>query len=154
MRVIARIDALDSAAPDIVGACRGIGAGRLIWVRRQVRRRVGDGTAEGIAVQLAMAGSLAASGRWPADAPVVVPGIPGPAGAPREALLKRLATSQRIGERAARTIVGHEPEPCPLEHPLVGRLRCGEWLPFAGVHDLLHLDQLSALEASLAGSRP
>ena len=192
-----RIDALEPAAPDVVGAWRGIGEGRLIEVRRQVRRRAGAGTAEGLARQLAavgealasvvealpdagfampggegdwnvaqalghaadsraglaMAGSLAASGRWPADAPVVVPGIPGPADAPRETLLRRLAASQRIVERAARTIAGHELVPCPLDHPLVGRLRCGEWLLFAGVHDLMHLDQLSELEARLAGSR-
>ena len=53
-------------------------------------------------------------------------------------------------ERAARTIAGHETEPCPLEHPLVGRLRCGEWLLFAGVHDLMHLEQLHEIEARLA----
>ena len=100
-------------------------------------------------VQLALAASLAAGGRWPANAPPVVPGIPGDPDAGREALLKRLATSQRIIERAARTISGHEAEPCPLEHPLVGRMRCGEWLLFAGVHDLMHLEQLEALEASL-----
>jgi hypothetical protein len=35
--------------------------------------------------------------------------------------------------------------PCPLQHPLVGQLRCGEWLIFAGVHDLMHLEQLHAL---------
>jgi hypothetical protein len=29
-----------------------------------------------------------------------------------------------------------------LEHPLIGRLRCGEWLLFAGVHDVIHLEQL------------
>jgi hypothetical protein len=98
---------------------------------------------------LAMAGSLAAAGRWPADAPVVVPGIPGPADAPREQLLRRLATSQRIVERAGRVIAGHELDVCPLEHPLVGQLRCGEWLLFSGVHDLMHLDQLEALEARL-----
>lgn len=98
---------------------------------------------------LAIAGSLAAAGRFPADAPRVVPGVPGPPDATRDALLRRLATSQRIVERAARTIAGHEADPCPLVHPLVGRLRCGEWLLFAGVHDLMHLDQLEALEAAL-----
>jgi hypothetical protein len=30
-------------------------------------------------------------------------------------------------------------------HPQVGRLRCGEWLVFAGVHDVMHLDQLHGL---------
>jgi hypothetical protein len=99
---------------------------------------------------LSMAGALAASGRWPADAPPVVPGVPGPAGASREELRRRLATSQRVIERAAQTIQGRETEPCPLEHPWVGRLRCGEWLLFAGVHDLMHLEQLHGIEARLA----
>ena len=98
---------------------------------------------------LAMAGARAASGRWPADAPDVVPGVPGAADADRDALLRRIAVSQRIVERAAGTISGHETEPCPLVHPLVGRMRCGEWLLFAGVHDLMHLQQLERLEGSL-----
>jgi hypothetical protein len=99
---------------------------------------------------LALAGALAASGRWPADAPAVVPGVPGAAGATREALRQRIAASQRVIERAAQRIAGHETEPCPLEHPWVGRLRCGEWLLFAGVHDLLHLEQLHELGARFA----
>jgi hypothetical protein len=94
---------------------------------------------------LAMAGALAASGRFPADAPAVVPGVPGERALGREALLRRIAASQRVVERAARTISGHEEDPCPLEHPLVGRLRCGEWLLFAGVHDLMHLEQLHGI---------
>jgi hypothetical protein len=99
---------------------------------------------------LVLAASLAASGRWPADAPVVVPGIPGEADASRETLVRRIAQSQRLIERAARAIEGHELDPCPLEHPLVGHLRCGEWLLFAGVHDLMHLEQLHGLEDGLA----
>jgi hypothetical protein len=98
---------------------------------------------------LAMAGALAATSRWPSDAPEVAPGIPGPAGATRDQLLRRIAASQRVVARAARSIAGHELDPCPLVHPLVGRLRCGEWLLFAGVHDLMHLDQLERLEATL-----
>lgn len=188
-----RLDPLAVTAPDIVGAWSGIEAGRFISVRREVRRRSGDGSAALIAeqlaavadalanaiaglpdsafsmpggeadwnvaqalghtadarAQLALAASMAAAARWPADAPAVAPGVPGPADARREALLRRLATSQRIVERAARTVAGHETDPCPLEHPLVGRLRCGEWLLFAGVHDLMHLEQLERLEASL-----
>ncbi len=100
--------------------------------------------------RLALAASLAASGRWPADAPPVVPGVPGDADASRDGLLRRLATSQRIVERAARSVASRETVPCPLEHPLVGRLRCGEWLLFAGVHDLMHLEQLEALQEGLA----
>ncbi len=98
---------------------------------------------------LALAAALAASGRWPAGAPVVTPGVPGSADAGRDDLLRRLARSSRHLERASRSIAGHELDPCPLEHPLVGRLRCGEWFLFAGVHDLLHLGQLAALEAAL-----
>lgn len=194
----ARIDALEPAAPTVVGAWRGIEDGRLLEVRRAVRRGAGEGSAARIVGELAavaasladvvaalpdhafrlpggegdwnvaqalghtadsraglaMAGALAASGRWPADAPTVVPGIPGPPDATREQLLRRLATSQRIVERAARSIDGRETDPCPLDHPLVGRLRCGEWLLFAGVHDLMHLAQLEGLERQLtAGDR-
>ena len=98
---------------------------------------------------LSLAGALAASGRWPEDAPTVVPGIPGAAAATRDELRRRIATSQRAIERAARSIEGHETDPCPLVHPWVGRLRCGEWLLFAGVHDLMHLEQLHGIEDSL-----
>jgi hypothetical protein len=101
---------------------------------------------------LSLAGALAASGRWPAGAPPVVPGVPGEPGAPRDQLRRRIVSSQRAVERAARTIQGHELEPCPLEHPWVGRLRCGEWLLFAGVHDLMHLEQLRGIEAQLAAA--
>ena len=191
--LVARVAALATAAPDVVAAWRGIDEGELISVRREVRRRTGVGTAEGIAAQLAaiaatfrevvdvlperafalpggegdwnvaqalghaadaraglaVAGALAAAGRWPGDVPEVVPGIPGAADATRDQLRRRIAASQRIVERSARTIAGHETDPCPLVHPLVGRLRCGEWLLFSGVHDLMHLAQLSLLEASL-----
>ena len=99
---------------------------------------------------LSLAGALAASGRWPAAAPTVVPGIPGAESATRDDLRRRIAISQKAIERAARSIEGHETDPCPLEHPTVGRLRCGEWLLFAGVHDLMHLEQLHAIEASFA----
>lgn len=101
---------------------------------------------------LAMAGARAAAGTFPADAPRVVPGVPGVGGLGREALIRRLATSQRIVERAGRSIAGHEEDPCPLEHPLVGRLRCGEWLLFAAVHDLMHLEQLHGIAATFAGT--
>ncbi len=100
---------------------------------------------------LSLAGALAASGRWPDTAPAVVPGVPGAAGATRDELKRRIVLSQKAIERAARSIEGHETDPCPLEHPTVGRLRCGEWLLFAGVHDLMHLEQLQAIEASFAG---
>ena len=101
---------------------------------------------------LALAGALAAAGRFPTDAPAVVPGMPGEARAGREDLRRRIRQSQRAVERAAATIEGHETEPCPLEHPLVGRLRCGEWLLFLGVHDLMHLEQLHRIESELAAT--
>ncbi len=94
---------------------------------------------------LSMAGALAAQGRFPADAPAVVPGLPGERAVGRAALIRRIGASQRVVERAARSIAGHEVDPCPLEHPQVGRLRCGEWLLFAGVHDLMHLEQLHGI---------
>ncbi len=192
--MVSRFGILASDAPDVVSAWRGINAGALISVRREVRRRAGAGSTGLIVPQLAevaaalagvvealperafalpggegdwnvaqaightasaraglvTAASLAAGGRWPADAPVVVPGVPGDADATRGDLLRRLATSQRIIERGARSIAGHETDPCPLDHPLVGRMRCGEWLLFSGVHDLMHLEQLEDLEASLS----
>ncbi len=94
---------------------------------------------------LALAAARAAAGLWPAETPRVVPGVPGPANADRATLLRKIAQSQRIVERSARTVAGHETEPCPLVHPLVGQFRCGEWLVFAGVHDLMHLEQLHAI---------
>jgi hypothetical protein len=187
------VDALEPGAPDIVAAWRGIDEQRFLSVRREVRRRSGEGSAARIGGQLGtlaealaaivnslpeaafglpggeedwtvaqtighdvharsglvLAASLAARGRWPADAPAVVPGVPGPAQATREDLLRRIAQSQRVIDRGAATIAGHETDPCPLEHPLVGRLRCGEWILFAGVHDLMHLEQLHRLAAGL-----
>jgi hypothetical protein len=95
---------------------------------------------------LAHAAALAARGEWPAEAPTVVPGIPGPADADREQLLLLLGKSRRSLATSAEAIAGHESEPCPLDHPLVGHLRCGEWLLFAGVHDLMHLEQLYGLK--------
>jgi hypothetical protein len=183
------VDALEPGAPDIVAAWRGIDAGAFASVRREVRRRSGDGSAESTAAQLgalavaftdvveavpeptlrlpggeadwnvaqvighacdaraglSLAAPLAARDRWPTGAPAVVPGVPGAADFDRATLLRRIAQSQRLIERAARTVAGHETMPCPLQHPLVGQLRCGEWLVFAGVHDLMHLEQLHAL---------
>jgi DinB superfamily len=187
------VDALEPGAPDVIAAWRGIDAGRFISVRREVRRRAGEGTADRIAAQLAtladglasivtslpesafelpggegdwtvaeaighdvharsglvLAASLAASGRWPAAAPTVVPGVPGPVDVSRQELLGKIAQSQRLIDRATRAIAGHETDPCPLHHPLVGRLRCGEWILFAGVHDVMHLEQVHRLAGEL-----
>jgi hypothetical protein len=181
-----------------VGAYRNVEAGKLITVRREIRRRMAPGSAPFVLPQLeavadafvavidrlpdaalvspggegdwnvaeaighaahargglATAGALAATNRWPPDAPKVVPGIPGPATATRDELRRRINLSQKVIERAARSIEGHETEACPLEHPLVGRLRCGEWLLFAGIHDLMHLEQLHEIEASFRVPAP
>lgn len=101
---------------------------------------------------LAHVAALAAQGEWPADAPRVRPGVPGPADADVPTLLTLLGKSRRSLVTSAETIAGHESEPCSLDHPLVGRLRCGEWLLFAGVHDLMHLRQLHRLKAGEATS--
>ena len=97
---------------------------------------------------LAHAAALAARNDWPTQAPVVVPGVPGPPDATLDTLLTLLAKSRRSLAVSAEAIAGHEADRCPLDHPLVGRLRCGEWLLFAGVHDLMHLRQLHGLLAS------
>ena len=100
---------------------------------------------------LPRAAALAAAGEWPAEPPVVQPGIPGRADATRDELLALLGKSRRSMAESAARIAGHEADPCPLDHPLIGRLRCGEWLLWAGVHDLMHLEQLDRIRKSLVG---
>ena len=131
------LDGLIAAAPPAILAAPG---GEEDW-------NVAQALGHTIAARqgLVLAAQLSAAGRWPADAPSVVPGVPGPPDADGWTLRERLARSQRFIERAAQRVAGHELEPCPLEHPLVGRLRCGEWLLFAGVHDLMHAGQLERL---------
>lgn len=97
---------------------------------------------------LVWAAALAARGEWPAEAPQVIPGVPGRADADRAGLLLLLDKSRRSMATSAEAIAGHEADRCPLDHPLVGHLRCGEWLLFAGVHDLMHLEQLHGLLAN------
>lgn len=96
---------------------------------------------------LAAAAAMAAAGRWPTkDPPQVVPGVPGPADADREMLMTYLNKSRRSMAQSAASIAGHETDPCPMDHPLIGsHLLCGEWLLFCGVHDLMHLEQLHDL---------
>ncbi len=139
--VAAGLSSVVEALPDDAFSMPG---GEADWNVAQALGHAADSRAG-----LAIAASLAAQGRWPATAPSVVPGIPGAADAGRDQLLRRIGASQRVVERASRSIGGHETDPCPLDHPLVGRLRCGEWLLFAGVHDLMHLEQLERLEARL-----
>ena len=95
---------------------------------------------------LATWAALDAGADWPADRPPsVTPSVPGRADATREDLLTLLDKSRRAIRDAAARIEGHEQQRCGLEHPLVGRLRCGEWLLFIGIHDLMHLEQLHRL---------
>lgn len=95
---------------------------------------------------LATWAALDAGGTWPAErAPQVVPSVPGRADATRDELLALLDKSRRALREAAERIAGHERQRCGMDHPLIGRLRCGEWLLFVGVHDLMHLEQLHRL---------
>lgn len=183
------LDALELEAPDVVALFRIYDAGDYVGMRRELRRRAGDGTALHVVEQLdaaagalgtamascpeeafglpggeadwtvaealghaldarrtlTFAAALAAGGRWPAQAPAVVPSVPGSATATRTELIARLERSRRQVAGSARTIAWHETDECPLDHPIAGHMRCGEWLLFAGVHDLMHLDQLHSL---------
>lgn len=88
----------------------------------------------------------AAGAPWPqADAPLVTPSVPGPDEATREELHAYLERSRSAIRNAASRIAGHETQRCGMDHPLIGHLRCGEWLLFVGVHDCMHLEQLHAL---------
>ena len=48
------VDALEPGAPDVVAAWRGIDAGAFLSVRREVRRRAGEGSAERLVGELAV----------------------------------------------------------------------------------------------------
>ncbi|MGH2444981.1 MAG: DinB family protein [Candidatus Limnocylindria bacterium] len=104
---------------------------------------------------LATWAALDVEGEWPEHRPpVVTPSVPGRPDASRDELLVLLDKSRRSLREAAARITGHETGRCRMDHPLVGRLRCGDWLMFVGVHDLMHLEQLHDLvgtDASLAG---
>jgi hypothetical protein len=101
---------------------------------------------------LATWAALDAGTEWPAErAPTVTPSIPGPPDASREQLLAYLDKSRTAIRAAAARIEGHELQRCGMQHPLIGRLRCGEWLLFVGTHDCMHLEQLHGL---LDASRP
>jgi hypothetical protein len=90
--------------------------------------------------------ALDAAGEWPEDRPpAVTPSVPGPADATLDELLKKLDGSRRAIREAAARIEGHETERCRLRHPVIGHLRCGDWLLFIGVHDLTHLDQIAGI---------
>jgi hypothetical protein len=95
---------------------------------------------------LATWAALDAGGEWPEDRPpVVTPSVPGRAEATTDELLTLLDKSRRAIREAAHRIAGHETQRCRMRHPLIGHLRCGDWLLFVGVHDLQHLEQLNRL---------
>lgn len=97
--------------------------------------------------------ALDVDGSWPEDRPpTVIPSVPGPADASRELLLTLLDKSRRAIREAAALVEGHELQRCRMEHPLVGHLRCGEWLLFIGIHDLMHLEQLHRLREADAAA--
>lgn len=98
---------------------------------------------------LAAWAALDAADEWPEDdPPVVTPSIPGPADASRGRLLSLLGRSTESLRESAARIAGHETDRCRMRHPLIGHLRCGDWLLFVGVHDLMHLEQLHRLAGS------
>ena len=95
---------------------------------------------------LATWAALDTDGSWPEHRPpTVTPSVPGRPDATREELLVLLDKSRRALREAAARIEGHELQRCRLDHPLIGHLRCGDWLMFVGIHDLMHLEQLHGL---------
>ena len=95
---------------------------------------------------LATWAALDTDGSWPEHRPpTVTPSVPGRPDATREELLVLLDKSRRALREAATRIEGHELQRCRLDHPLIGHLRCGDWLMFVGIHDLMHLEQLHGL---------
>lgn len=90
--------------------------------------------------------ALDTDGGWPEHRPpTVTPSVPGRADATRDELLVLLDKSRRALREAAARIEGHELQRCRMDHPLIGHLRCGDWLLFVGIHDLMHLEQLDRL---------
>ena len=103
---------------------------------------------------LATWASLDAAGEWPEDRPPrVTPSVPGRADASVDELVVLLDKSRAAIRLAAARIEGSELNRCRMRHPLVGHLRCGEWLLFVGIHDLMHLEQLTRLRETDAGAR-
>ncbi|HET9416776.1 MAG TPA: DinB family protein [Candidatus Limnocylindria bacterium] len=95
--------------------------------------------------------ALDVDGRWPEHRPpTVTPSVPGRPDATREELLVLLDKSRRAVREAATKLEGHEVQTCRMDHPLIGNLRCGDWLMFIGVHDIMHLEQLDRLARQAA----
>jgi hypothetical protein len=100
--------------------------------------------------------ALDAGGKeWPKERPpVVTPSIPGRPDTNRDELLVLLGKSRRAIREAGARIDGSERQRCGMDHPLVGHLRCGEWLLFLGIHDCMHLEQLHRLLETDTAARP
>ena len=133
-------DAMAAALRALPGSALRMAGGEADW-------NVAETFAHATAARrwLPRAAALAAADEWPAEPLIVQPGVPGRADATRDELLGLLEKSRRSMAESAGRIGGHEEDPCPLDHPLIGRLRCGEWLLWAGVHDLMHLEQLDRI---------
>lgn len=193
------IAALEADAPDVVACWRVFDSddAGLKALRRELRRRVGQGDAPSLLAQqeaigdalesvlrslpeallrapggeedwnvaqafahttaarrfLATWAALDVDGSWPEHRPpTVTPSVPGRPDATREELLVLLDKSRRALREAAGRMEGRERRRCRMDHPLVGHLRCGDWLLFVGIHDLAHLEQLHRLaEAGVVG---
>ena len=89
------------------------------------------------------------AGAWPEERPPVSHAVGArPArGDPVDELLVLLDKSRVAIRTAAGRIEGHELGRRRMRHPLIGHLRCGDWLLFVGMHDLMHLEQLHGLAA-------
>jgi len=99
--------------------------------------------------------ALDAGGTWPTtDPPTVTPSVPGRPDATREELLVLLEKSARAMHKAAERIEGNELQRCGMDHPLIGHLRCGDWLLFLGIHDCMHLEQMQRLLETDAANGP
>ena len=102
--------------------------------------------------------AMAAAAEWPTqDPPRATAGIPGPPDASVDQLLSLLQKSRDAQRAASEKLAGHETDRCDLEGTPIGQLRCGEWLLWVGVHDLMHLEQLHRIverHAAPIGHRP
>jgi len=113
------LDRLEPGAPALVSAFRALGDRRFIALRRAVRRAAGAGSAPGFMPQHAAVAALLDA--WIATAAPEALSMPG-------------GEEDRNVARA-------------LSHAIAARLRCRELLVFAGVHDLMHIEQLERLVA-------
>ena len=148
------------SAPGIVPQLAAIAEALTAMVdrlRRRLRRAGGEGdwsVAQAIGHDAhARAGSRLPGrrclGRWPADAPAVVPGSRVPRRRPARSSIA--GRDQPEGDRAGRPVDrGSRNRSLPAGAPDGRAAALREWLLFAGVHDLMHLEQLQGIEAAFA----